>query len=104
MKVFTILLTVLAAVLVISCNKYAKVDPGAAVAGYAYIVDPYNVQPPAPVASMPLYLNNGTDTTSYILQSSTDGAGHFLVAYLATPRIIFCLLILLRTAQHTPAN
>jgi hypothetical protein len=69
-------------VILLSCNKYADINPDQIVSGYVYLQDPFKTNFPLPLAGKPIYFNRGSDTSSYLLQTTTDSAGHFSMTYI----------------------
>jgi hypothetical protein len=61
---------------VAACNKYADVT-NSQMTGHVYIKDPLSNAIVVPAKGVTIYLNSGTDTTSYILQTTTDSVGYY---------------------------
>jgi len=76
-------------ILFFSCNKYSDIS-SSQLSGFAYIHDTLNGDPPIPMRLEPIFLNKGTDTNSYILQTTTDSAGHFYISNLGNqPSVLY---------------
>lgn len=65
-----------------ACNKYSDFKGNCSISGTGRIIDNLGGTLPQPLAKQTVYLNTGTDTTSYIGQVSTDTTGHFTISSL----------------------
>ncbi|TFF34554.1 hypothetical protein [Mucilaginibacter psychrotolerans] len=75
-------------VLFFSCNKYANINPDKTINGYVYLQDPFKTNFPVPLAGKTIYFNRGSDTSSYLLQTTTDSGGHFSMTYIGDDNAI----------------
>lgn len=80
MKANKFIILVFGVTVLTACNKYKNVT-NIQLSGYVYIHDTLNSSVPIPMSKEPVFIGNGTDTVSYILQSMTDTAGYYSVAY-----------------------
>jgi hypothetical protein len=78
MKNYMVVVIVITFLTLISCKKdYRALTGDVTLAGYAYLADTNSNLPPSPLAAQKIYLNKGTDTSSYIFQGVTDSIGQF---------------------------
>jgi len=71
-------------VLLTSCKKdqYKAVNGDVTLTGYLYLTDTVNNSFPVPVAGQKIYLNTGSDSSTYIYQATTDQAGKYSIPFL----------------------
>lgn len=69
-------------VLVTGCDKYDAVNGNTQLTGYVYQADTINNKFPVPMAAQKIYLNLGTDSSTYIYQATTDAAGKYSIPFL----------------------
>ncbi|MGB5006109.1 MAG: hypothetical protein WBO39_04180 [Ferruginibacter sp.] len=71
-------------VLLIGCEKdqYKSVSGNVKLTGYVYLVDTINNTFPVPLAGQKIYLNSGSDSSTYIYQATTDLGGKYSIPFL----------------------
>ncbi|HMG15668.1 MAG TPA: hypothetical protein VK590_09485 [Saprospiraceae bacterium] len=76
-------------------NEYNSLSGNITLSGYANQVDSFSNLPPIPIVGQKVYLNTGSDTSSYIFQTTTDSVGVFNIPALKDnhPYVLFCRFI-----------
>jgi len=71
-------------VLLMSCEKdqYQSVSGDVSLTGYVYLADTINNTFPVPLTGQKVYLNLGSDSSTYIYQVTTDAAGKYSFPFL----------------------
>lgn len=71
-------------VLLIGCEKdqYKGVSGNVTLTGYVYLADTINNTFPVPLAGRKIYLNSGSDSSTYIYQATTDSGGKYSIPFL----------------------
>jgi hypothetical protein len=96
-KIALFLYSLSSLVILFSCEKnhYKELAGDNTLAGHAFIVDTLNNVPPAAIVNQKIYLNTGSDTSSYIFQTITDSVGAFSIPSLQDdkPYIVFTRFI-----------
>ncbi|THU40371.1 hypothetical protein FAM09_10920 [Niastella caeni] len=72
--IYSILLTCFT---VAACNKYKAFSGESTISGHAYLVDNVSGALPVPLTNQTIYINTGTDTSTYLFQVKTDEVGFF---------------------------
>lgn len=97
MKLCLYVIFVVGTCLLSSCekNEYNSLNGNITLAGHAYIADTLNGLPVGPLVGQKIYLNTGSDTSTYIFQTNTDSTGMFLIPSLSNNKkyIVFSKFI-----------
>lgn len=80
MRIYFLFLIVLSA----SCqkDKYQAVNGDVTLTGYVYLADTVNLSFPVPLAGKQIYLNLGSDSSTYNYKAVTDSAGKYSIPFL----------------------
>jgi hypothetical protein len=71
-----------------SCEKdqYHQVSGNIKLTGYVYLADTINTNFPAALAGQKVYLNLGSDSSSYVYEATTDQAGKYSIPFLQSDK------------------
>jgi len=64
---------------ILSCNKDESLNGQVTLQGHLYIIDPNGTDLPTPAPGQTIYLNDKTDTPSYIFSTVTDSLGQYAI-------------------------
>ena len=81
-NIFLLIVLIAGFAILIGCDKYKDVKSEIRVSGYVKLHDTLGLQFPVPLPGKSIYLNQGTDSASYILQTTSDAAGYFSFNYI----------------------
>lgn len=63
-------------------DKYDALNGDVLLRGYVWLNIPGSAALPTPLGSVPVFINTGNDTSSYIYQVNADSSGKFIVPFL----------------------